>query len=177
MRHVRVIPVPYHAGVANHRFGQGPLRRISAAARGAIIAALEAITGWSEGVQFTIRNPNDGIYPATADYVHAIEVSGAQRLLFVSGTMGLNSSGVAPGDLDEQLRLIWSNLRRILSEAGMTTANIARLTSYLRDASYAQANRDARNVALGDRRIPTTTIVVQTLDPSWLVEIEAIAVA
>jgi len=95
--------------------------------------------------------------------------------LFISGTMGLDASGVAPDSVEEQLRLIWSNLRRILSEAGMTTDNIVRLTSYLRDPSFAQANRDARIAALGDRRVPTTAIVVRTLDPSWLVEIEAIA--
>jgi enamine deaminase RidA (YjgF/YER057c/UK114 family) len=126
-------------------------------------------------MQLTVRNPKDGIYPATGDYVHALEVAGAQRLLFISGTMGLDASGVAPDSLDEQLRLIWSNLRRILAEAGMTTDNIVRLTSYLRDPSFVQANQDARIAALGDRRIPTTAIVVQTLDPTWLVEIEAIA--
>ncbi|MEL7046802.1 MAG: RidA family protein, partial [Pseudomonadota bacterium] len=33
-------------------------------------------------------NPSDGIYPATRDYVHGMEVTGATRQLFVSGTMG-----------------------------------------------------------------------------------------
>jgi len=126
-------------------------------------------------MQLTTRNPKDGIYPATDDYVHALEVTGAQRLLFISGTMGLDASGVAPDGLEGQLRLIWSNLRFTLAEAGMTSDNIVRLTSYLRDPPYAQANQDARTAALGDRRIPTTAIVVQTLDPTWLVENEAIA--
>jgi 2-iminobutanoate/2-iminopropanoate deaminase len=127
-------------------------------------------------MQLTVRNPKDGIYQATDDYVHALEVVDAQRLLFISGTMGLDSSGTAAGSVEEQLRLIWSNLRRILAEAGMTTDNIVRVTSYLRDASFAQANQDARIAALGDRRIPTTAIVAQTLDPTWLIEIEALAV-
>jgi enamine deaminase RidA (YjgF/YER057c/UK114 family) len=126
-------------------------------------------------MQLTARNPKDGIYAATDDYVHAMEVAGAQRLLFISGTMGLDASGNAPERLEDQLDLIWSNLRRILAEAGMTTDNLLRLTSYLRDASYAQANQEARVAALGDRRIPSTAIVVQTLDPTWLVEIEAVA--
>ena len=43
----------------------------------------------------------------------------------------------------------------------MTTDNIVRLTSYLRDPSYAAANGAARERALGSRRIPTTAIVVQ----------------
>jgi len=120
-------------------------------------------------------NPSDGIYPATSDYIHAIEVSGAARLLFVAGTMGLDEAGDAPPTTEEQLRLIWNNIRRILAEADMTTANIVRLTSYLSDASYAEANAQARVAALGDRRIPTTAIIVKTLSPDWLVEIEVIA--
>ena len=38
-------------------------------------------------MKLTPRNPTDGIYPATEDYVHAMEVEGARRLLFVSGTI------------------------------------------------------------------------------------------
>jgi len=93
-------------------------------------------------------NPTDGIYPATSDYVHAMEVSGAARLLFVAGTMGLDEAGKAPPTIEDQLRLIWNNIRRILAEADMTTANIMRLTSYLSDASYAEANARARVAAL-----------------------------
>ena len=122
-------------------------------------------------------NPRVGIYPATPDYVHALEVRGPERLLFVSGTMGLDEHGVAGETLDDQLQLIWSNIRAILSSAGMTTDNIVRLTSYLRDPAYAEANALARIQALGERRIPTTAIVVQTLVADWLVEIEIVATA
>jgi 2-iminobutanoate/2-iminopropanoate deaminase len=122
-------------------------------------------------------NPTVGIYPATPDYVHAAEVSGVTRMLFLAGTMGLDEHGVAGRTLDEQLELIWSNLRTVLASAGMSVDNIVRLTSYLRDASYAEANAAARTRALGERRIPTTAIVVQTLSPEWLVEIEIIAAA
>ena len=123
------------------------------------------------------RNPRQGIYPATPDYVHAMEVTGAARFLFISGTMGLDHNRQAPDGLSEQLSLLWSNIRRILDEAGMTTENIVRLTSYLRDASFAEANQNARLQALGERRIPTTAIIVETLMPEWLVEIEVIAAA
>ena len=91
--------------------------------------------------------------------------------------MGLRPDFTAPPTLDEQLVCVWDNLRAILASAGMTTANLVRLTSYLRDASYAEANAQARIRALGDRRIPTTAIVVQTLQPEWLVELEIIALA
>ena len=121
------------------------------------------------------HNPTEGVYPATDDYIHAMEVQNPARLLFVAGTMGLDASGAAGRTLDEQLELIWSNLRAILASAGMTTDNIVRLTSYLRDVSYAEANAEARKRALGGRLVPTTAIIVQTLDPAWLVELEIVA--
>ena len=121
------------------------------------------------------HNPTDGVYRATDDYVHAMEVRGAERLLFVAGTMGLDPSGRPGAGLAEQLDLIWDNIRAILASAGMTVDNIVRLTSYLRDASYAEANGAARVQALGGRAVPTTAIVVTTLESDWLVEIEVIA--
>jgi 2-iminobutanoate/2-iminopropanoate deaminase len=124
-----------------------------------------------------VHNPTEGVYSATADYVHALEVRGAERLLFVAGTMGLDAEGVAGESLERQLELIWSNIRTILASAGMTVDDIVRLTSYLRDAAYAEANAEARVAALGGRAIPTTGIVAETLDGSWLVEIEVIAAA
>ncbi len=123
------------------------------------------------------RNPQDGVYAATPDYVHAMEVCSPDRFLFVSGTMGLDENGAAGADLETQLRLIWSNLNRILAEARMTADNIVRLTSYLRHGSYVEANQKARLSALGGRLVPTTAIVVETLRDDWLVEIEIIAAA
>lgn len=124
-----------------------------------------------------VINPVADIYSATRDYIHGLEVRGAQRQLFVSGTMGLDIHGNAPPTLEEQLDLIWRNLRCILAEAEMTTDNIVRVTSYLTNPDFALKNQEARLKALGDRRVPTTAIVVQTLVPEWLVEVEITAVA
>ncbi|MFI7638307.1 RidA family protein [Nonomuraea sp. NPDC049400] len=122
-----------------------------------------------------VHNPAEGIYAATDDFVHAIEVRNPSRLLFIAGTMGLDSNSIPGTTLEEQLDLIWGNLRVILAEAGMSVDNIVRLTSYLRDPSYADANAKARVTALGERRVPTTAIVAQTLASDWLVEIEVVA--
>lgn len=123
------------------------------------------------------HNPTEDVYSTGGDWVHAMEVRGAERMLFVSGTMGLRPDFTAPETLDEQLECVWNNLRAILATAGMTVDNIVRLTSYLRDASYAEANAQARIKALGERRIPTTAIVVQTLEADWLIELEIVAAA
>lgn len=127
-------------------------------------------------MKMTNVNPLQGIYPAGSDYVHALQADDVERLLFVSGTMGLDVDGKPGETLEAQLTLIWSNIRRILAEASMDLSHIARVTSYLTDRAQVLANQNARVAALGDRRVPTTAIVVQTLDDDWLVEIEVIAI-
>ena len=127
-------------------------------------------------MQTITHDPTDA-YAATPDYAHAVELRGAQRLLLTSGTMGLDPGGAAGASLGEQLDLVWANLRAILAAADMTVDDIVRVTSYLRDAGYAETNAQARQRVLGGRRVPTTAIVVQTLEPDWLVEVELIAAA
>ncbi|MBY5808539.1 RidA family protein [Rhizobium leguminosarum] len=126
-------------------------------------------------MEMIARNPANGIYAATPDYIHALEIRQPSRLLFVSGTMGLDQQGLAAADLEGQLDLIWSNLRAILTSADMTVDNIMRLTSYLSDGAFMEANQNARLRALNGRAVPTTAIIVETLRDDWLVEIEIIA--
>jgi 2-iminobutanoate/2-iminopropanoate deaminase len=126
-------------------------------------------------MQTIVHNPRAGIYAATPDYAHALEVRDARRMLFVAGTMGLDATGPPPASFEAQLDAVWANLRTILAAAGMTVDNIVRATSYLRDAANAEANGAARMAALGGRAIPATAIVAETLSPGWLVEIELVA--
>ncbi|MGX9987798.1 RidA family protein [Rhizobium sp. Z1P35] len=126
-------------------------------------------------MEMIAHNPANGIYAASPDYIHALEVRQPSRLLFVSGTMGLDQQGMAAADLEGQLDLIWSNLRAILTSADMTVDNIVRLTSYLSDGAFIEANQNARLRALGGRAVPTTAIIVETLRDDWLVEIEIVA--
>jgi 2-iminobutanoate/2-iminopropanoate deaminase len=128
-------------------------------------------------MKMIVRNPTTGIYPASSDYVHAMEVQNPQRFLYVAGTMGLDANGVPGKSLSEQLDLIWNNIRAILASADMSVDNIVRLTSYLRDPAYAEENAKARVKALNGRVIPTIGIVAQTLVSEWLAEIEVVAAA
>ena len=124
-----------------------------------------------------MHNPLTGVYAATDDYVHATEAQSPERLLFISGTMGLDEQGHIGKSIDEQLELIWSNINGILRHADMTAQNIVKVTTFLTDPSFADANAKWRMKALGNQPVATTSVVVQTLDPSWLLEIEAVAAA
>ena len=121
------------------------------------------------------HSPSEGVYASTRDYVHAMEIRDASRTLYIAGTMGLDPTGSPGSDIHEQIEFVWNNIRAILASADMTVDNIVRLTSYLRDPSFADANAAARVAALNGRLIPTTVIVVQALSDDWLVEIEVIA--
>jgi len=125
-------------------------------------------------MEIRTHDPREGIY-STDDWVHAVEVRAVQRTVYLSGTMGLDADSTPGADLDAQLKLVWANIRTILAAADMTVDNIVRVTSYLRDASYAGPNAAARVAALGGRAVATTAIIVQTLSEDWLVEIEVIA--
>jgi 2-iminobutanoate/2-iminopropanoate deaminase len=135
--------------------------------------------GWRTllAMETITHDPVDGVYPTTPDYAHAVELRGVQRLLFTSGTMGLDPAGGVGASLAEQLELVWTNLRAILAAAGMTVDDIVRVTSYLRDGEYSEANARARVAALGGRPVPTTAVIVGTLSEDWLVELEILAAA
>lgn len=118
-----------------------------------------------------------GLYTATSDYAHAVEIAAPARIVYTAGTMGLDLTGTAPEGIDRQLELVWDNIAAILASAGMTTDNIVRLTTYIADRAYAEKAAAARMRALGGRAIPTTMLIATLLDPAWLVEIEVIAAA
>ena len=91
--------------------------------------------------------------------------------------MGLDEQGHIGKSIDEQLELIWSNINGILRHADMTAQNIVKVTTFLTDPSFADVNAKWRMKTLGNQPVATTSVVVQTLDPSWLLEIEAVAAA
>ena len=100
------------------------------------------------------------MYAAGDDYAHSIEVPAPARWLYLAGTMGLDAAGQPGETLADQLELVWANIREILAEAGMTVDHVVRVTSYLRDVSYAEENtiraQPAARIASSRFSAPTT---------------------
>lgn len=125
---------------------------------------------------FTPINPPE--VSASPFYSHGIEVRGVDRLLFVSGQVGSSADGSVPEGIAEQARIASGNLLAVLAAAGMTNANIAKVTIYLTDAANIGPFMEAAAGTLPELPPATTLLVVaQLADPRLLVEIEAIAVA
>jgi 2-iminobutanoate/2-iminopropanoate deaminase len=110
-------------------------------------------------------------------YSQALEVAGAERLLFISGQIPATSDGAVPAGFAEQCRLIWRNIEAQLRAAGMGLDNLVKVTIYLSDRRYAAENRAVRREVLGERAPALTVIIAEIFDPAWLLEIEAIATA
>jgi len=127
-------------------------------------------------MQMKTHDPST-IFAPVGPYTHGLEVVEARRLLFVTGTMGLDKNGKAPDGIEAQCALAWRNIGAILGDAGMNARNLVKVTCYLADRSYREANMKARAAALGDHRVATTVVAAALLEDGWLVEIEAIAAA
>jgi 2-iminobutanoate/2-iminopropanoate deaminase len=115
--------------------------------------------------------------PQTAGgYSQGIAVSGAERLLFISGQIPENRAGVVPDNFPAQARLAWHNLLAQLGAADMTAANLVKVTIFLASREFATSNREIRQEVLGAHRPALTVIIAGIFDEKWLLEIEAVAV-
>jgi 2-iminobutanoate/2-iminopropanoate deaminase len=110
-------------------------------------------------------------------YAQAVEVTGTQRLVFISGQTPERADGTAPEGFRAQSLQVWANIDAQLRAAGMDRSNIVKLTTFLSDRAYNLENRAIRSEMLGELKPAITVIITGIFDVSWLLEIEAIAVA
>jgi enamine deaminase RidA (YjgF/YER057c/UK114 family) len=110
-------------------------------------------------------------------YAQAVEVTGAQKMLFISGQIPVAKDGAVPSGFEAQCRQAWANLKAQLQAADMTLDNVVKITMFLADRKDGLVNRAIRQEMLGDRRPALTVIITGIFDAAWFLEIEAIAVA
>jgi len=107
-----------------------------------------------------------------------VEVAAGARLLFISGLNGFASDGsTMPADFEGQAELIWSHLEPVLADAGMSTDDLLSLRFQLAAPAHDSANVAVLKRHLGDHHAARTVVCAGLLEPGWLVEIEAVAVA
>jgi enamine deaminase RidA (YjgF/YER057c/UK114 family) len=112
-------------------------------------------------------------------YSQAVSVSGNERVLYCAGQTATGPDGAPPSstDMTEQVTLSFTNLRTTLEAAGMTTADIVRLTVYTTDVDALLAAYGSVAGFLAPNLPAMTLIGVSRLAfPEIKVEIEATAV-
>ena len=125
-------------------------------------------------------NPTDWLLGFNIN--QGIEVTGAQRILYLSGqtSNGPDGAPLHVGDLTAQFRQAWSNLKDALAEAGMDPTNIVRLNMYTTDApGFMAAAEDIVQIFASDGCRPVSTLlgVAALFEPELMIELEATAVA
>lgn len=125
----------------------------------------------------SISSHNPSEVPAPVDgYAQTVSVTGVSQLVFVSGQIPQLPDGDIPEGFEAQCRLAWQNVRANLRATGLDIGDLAKVNIYLTDRSQVDANRAIRREVFGEHRPASTVVIVQTLDPRWLLEIEAVAV-
>ncbi|NUT51999.1 MAG: RidA family protein [Saccharothrix sp.] len=109
-------------------------------------------------------------------------VSGDTRTLYCSGQTATSADGqpLHAGDMAAQLALSLDNLEAVLGEAGMSLANLVRLSVYTTDVDLLFPHYGVLASRLGAAGVaPATTMlgVTRLAMPTLMVELEGTAVA
>ena len=119
------------------------------------------------------RNPQD-IHPPLGAYSHQVEIRDGERLLVISGQVGMREDGSVPEDPLEQIEVAFDNISRNLRAAGMDAKDLIKLTYYLVGEIDTVKRRElAMSKLQGHQPCSTLLYVAGLASPLFRVEIEA----
>lgn len=101
---------------------------------------------------------------------------GDRKHIYISGTASIDKNGeiLYPEDVEKQTERIVENMVALLNEAESDLSHLAFALVYIRDsADYNLVSKKVRKLLPG---IPALILVAPICRPSWLVEIEGIAI-
>lgn len=118
------------------------------------------------------RNPQD-VHEPVGSYSHQVEINN-ERLLVISGQVGMRADGTVPEDRYEQIEIAFENIVRNLRAAGMDVEDLIKITYYL-VGEFDTAKR--REIVLsklqGHQPCSTLLYVAALASPVFRVEIDA----
>ncbi|MDI3256758.1 MAG: RidA family protein [Kyrpidia sp.] len=101
----------------------------------------------------------------------------AGSLLFTSGQIPLTPTGeLVTGDIREQTRQVFANLRAVLAAGGASWADVVKVTVFLADMNDFAAMNEVYEEVLGPYKPARSTVQAGRLPKDAGVEIELIAV-
>ena len=119
------------------------------------------------------RNPQD-IHQPVGSYSHQIEIRGNERLLVISGQVGMRQDGTVPEDALEQIDIAFENILRNLRAAGMDVKDLIKVNYYLVGNIDTAKRREVISSKLqGHQPCSTLVYVTGLASPVYKVEIEA----
>ena len=148
----------------------------------AVAAASAAVAPSSAQAQAgaNVRHSNPAGMTQPAAYSQLVEVNGPHRLVFIAGQTGVDASGKAAAGFRAQAVQAFTNIKTALASVGGSMDHVVKLTTYLTDIQQdADMYREVRASILTNRNaLPASTLVqvVRLADPSYLIEVEAMAI-
>jgi 2-iminobutanoate/2-iminopropanoate deaminase len=127
-----------------------------------------------QGERREIRVP--GLPEPISHFTHVVTVG---RLVFVSGCIAYGPDGklVGGGDVVAQARQVHENIKKCLTAAGATFADICKVTVFVKNMADREAINTVRKEYFGASRPASTLVEVSRFtQPECLLEIEAVAV-
>jgi 2-iminobutanoate/2-iminopropanoate deaminase len=111
---------------------------------------------------------------AVGPYSPAVRAGG---MVFLSGQVGLNpdTMQLIGASIEEQTRQVMKNLRAVLSELGLSFADVVKSTIFLTDLKNFQTVNTIYGEELGGHKPARSTFQVSALPLGAIVEIEMIA--
>jgi len=118
------------------------------------------------------RNPQD-IHEPVGSYSHQIEISD-ERLLVISGQVGMRQDGTIPDDPFEQIDLAFENIFCNLRAANMDVKDIIKITYYLvGEIDTAKRREVVLSKLQGHQPCSTLLYVAALASPAFRIEIDA----
>ena len=101
---------------------------------------------------------------------------GDRKHAYISGTASIDNRGevVHVGDIYKQTLRMWENVEQLLAEGDMTMEDCAQIIVYLRDT--ADYNLVSKMFREHYPNIPTVITLAPVCRPTWLIEMECIAI-
>jgi 2-iminobutanoate/2-iminopropanoate deaminase len=119
------------------------------------------------------RNP-ETIHEPIGGYMHHVEISSNERILIISGQVGMKQDGTVPEDPIEQLGLVFENVIRNLQAAEMDMKDLVKINYYLVGEWDTAKRRELIASKLGGHKPCSTLVYVAALaSPIYKVEVEA----
>ena len=119
------------------------------------------------------RNPQD-VHKPLGSYSHQIEITGNERILVLSGQVGIREDGTLPEDPLEQIDVAFENIFRNLRAANMDVKDLVKITYYLVGEIDTTKRRELTASKLQGHQPCSTLLYVAALaTPAVRVEIDA----
>jgi enamine deaminase RidA (YjgF/YER057c/UK114 family) len=119
------------------------------------------------------RNPQD-IHQPVGSYSHQVEIMRNERLLVISGQVGMREDETIPEDPLEQIDLAFENILRNLRAAGMDVKDLIKVNYYLvGEIDTARRREIILSRLQGHQPCSTLVYVAALASPVYRVEIEA----